>query len=167
MAPNPTDFIGFGAMDGTVLEQPRLTSWPRSCIPVRARTMDNQTAKGPRKTAPGGREDQGKPRRPCQTLKNIYIIYLSGPLAFSDSMILLFGLGPETIEIPSRRAGFQPPGPVETFVSPLKGRRLQPRVGGPGGGPVLAPSGCPGEAQVCEETLKTRSHCLAPNPINL
>ena len=64
---------------------------------------------------------------------------LSGPLAFSDSEILAFGLGPETRQIRPRRAGLQPPGPGETFVLPWMGRRLQPRVGGPGGGPVLAP----------------------------
>ncbi len=66
---------------------------------------------------------------------------LSGPLAFSDSSILPFGLGPETFKIRPRRAGFQPPGPGETFVSPWGGRRLQSRVGGPGGGPVWAPPG--------------------------
>ncbi len=63
----------------------------------------------------------------------------SGPLAFSDSRILALGLGPETFKIQPRRAGFQPSGPGETFVFPWSGRRLQPRVGGPGGGPVLAP----------------------------
>ena len=73
-------------------------------------------------------------------------VMLSGPLAFSDSRILPFGLGPETLETRPRRAGFQPPGPGETFVLLWRGRRLQPRVGGPGGGPVLAPLGCPGES---------------------
>ena len=71
---------------------------------------------------------------------------LSGPLAFSDSRILALGFGPETFKIRPRRAGFQPSGPGETFVFPWRGRRLQPRVGGPGGGSVLAPSGCPGES---------------------
>jgi hypothetical protein len=74
------------------------------------------------------------------------ISWLSGPSAFSDSRILPLGLGPETFKIRPRRAGFQPPGPGETFVLPSMGRRLQPRVGGPGGGPVWAPSGCPGES---------------------
>ncbi len=52
--------------------------------------------------------------------------------------ILPLGPGPETFKIRPRRAGFQPPGPGETFVFLWRGRRLQPRVGGPGGGPVLA-----------------------------
>jgi hypothetical protein len=72
--------------------------------------------------------------------------HLRGPLAFSDSRILPFDLGPETFEIRPRRARFQPSGPVETFVFPWRGRRLQPWVGGPSGGPVLGPSGCPGES---------------------
>jgi hypothetical protein len=71
---------------------------------------------------------------------------LSGPLAFSDSRISALGLGPETFKIRPRRAGFQPSGPGETFVLLWRGRRLQSRVGRPGGGPVLAPSGCPGES---------------------
>ena len=71
---------------------------------------------------------------------------LSGPLAFSDSRILPFGLGPETPRIRPRRAGFQPPGPGETFVFPWRGRRLQSRVEGSGGGPAWAPLGCPGES---------------------
>ncbi len=70
------------------------------------------------------------------------ISWPSGPLAFSDSRILALGLGPKTFKIRLRRAGFLPPGPGESFVFLLRGRRLQPRVGGPGGGPVLAPSGC-------------------------
>ena len=71
---------------------------------------------------------------------------LAAGTAFSDSRILPFGLGPKPFETRPRRAGFQPSGPVETFVFLQRGRRLQPRVGGPGGGPVLAPSGCPGES---------------------
>ncbi len=66
-------------------------------------------------------------------------------MAFSDSRILALGLGPETFKIRPRRAGFRPPGPGEAVVFHWRGRRLQPRVAGPGGGPVLAPSGCPGE----------------------
>ena len=64
---------------------------------------------------------------------------LSGPLAFSESRILPFGLGPGTPRNPSP-AGFQPSGPGETSVLPRRGRRLQSQVGGPGGGPGLAPS---------------------------
>ena len=51
-------------------------------------------------------------------LVNILLEPLSGPLAFSDSRILPFDLGPEAFETRSRRAGFQPSGPVETFVFP-------------------------------------------------
>ncbi len=46
---------------------------------------------------------------------------LSGPLAFSDSRILPFGLGPEVFETRPRRAGFQPSGPGETLVFYLGG----------------------------------------------
>ena len=41
---------------------------------------------------------------------------LIGPLAFSESRTLPFDLGPGTFETRSRRAGFQPSGPVETFA---------------------------------------------------
>ncbi len=67
-------------------------------------------------------------------------------MAFSDSKMLPFGLGPEPFETRLRRAGFQPSGLGETLVLLWTGRRLQSRVGGPGGRPVLAPSGCPGES---------------------
>ncbi len=67
-------------------------------------------------------------------------------MAFSDSRIFALGLGAETFKIRPRRAGFQPCGPVETFVFLRRCRRLQPRVGGPGEGPVWAPSGCPGDS---------------------
>ena len=70
-----------------------------------------------------------------------------------------FGLGPETLRIRPRRAGFQPPGPGETLVLPWRGRRFQPRVGRPGGGPVLAPLGCPGESSKSVAILAQAIFC--------
>ncbi len=73
------------------------------------------------RAAPGGRRaEQWRPRgavrRPSAWTHWVLTARLSGPLAFSDSRILLFGLGPETFKIRLRKAGFQPPWPGETFV---------------------------------------------------
>ena len=53
---------------------------------------------------------------------------------------------PGTPQFRPRRAWFQPSGSLEAFVFLLEGRRFQPRVGRPGGGPAWAPLGCPGES---------------------
>ena len=69
--------------------------------------------------------------------------------AHRHSRILGFypsALAREPLENRPRRAGFQPSWPGETLVLLSRGRRLQSRVGGPGGGPVLAPLECPGES---------------------